>query len=995
MLRKTSILIALSVFAAAMIFVSCGSKNSGASAGKAPDVEVVSVGTGTGTGVEGGSNGGNASGSTDTVIVINTDNGSLPVNGESVIPASYNIPGAVIVTDEHGTVIVPSIDTSGNISITPADGSASGTYTVVITADGREYVLIIAVDATGTAVVTTSISYPSGSHMVLDIDAGKVKTDIDGNGTVDDFLTLSSISGSNTGYSLDSSIRSFTVKDSSGNTITAVIDSVTGDLITSGNGSSAYIITIVKTDGKIVTIYTDSTGKITSIPVDGMSHVLIPVQNGTAVIVPPTTISGVNISALIPVSASTASGIWSQLSSITGINAFTGENYSQGIVVKIDPLTGSIVTPGLIFAETKVVINETTSSSTATYTILINADGKITSYIKVELKNDGTSISTIILFDENGNIKVYEEKVIKPNGETTTTTVIVNANGTVTVTVINVGVMLRVQSGSISSNGFVLDLTEKPSGLWTLKNGVEIISGMAADGSIPVNSLKITIDPVTGYLLLNGDGTIVPAGPYEIKVRINGSIYIIKSDENGNIETILPGNILLQTAQGFITYNDRDVLKIAEKINNVWSISSQIGSLTAVDSDGNAVNLSIDPYKGNIVTTGIITGPVTITFIYTDAKGNGITYTLVVINGSIYSYTAEITNASPDFDFSTVTNIKVFLNVVDKISGLPLKQASINLASATAANSWVGFTDDSGISVFTATVASASQTTNIAVTHSGYIRIESPITGIGKLIEIGKKIAMTPEEVVTTPVDSDGDGVADVDDEYPGDATGAKKIVGAYTFGFEDQYTFDKVTFNSLVNGMPSGNDADFNDLVVRLSIEEKIDSQNRITKITLKAKTLAAFSGNNNSFGIYVNGIKYIMILKSQVTKNPLVLAAETTLEIPFADGIARNTIGAMPFDPFMVPNGGGTTGINGPNEVHLASVNTTYTGVRKGNGYIKTSATSCVAINGFVWALIIPENWQWPAEGRCIAIAYPTFVNWCNTDGASDYDWFNNFKP
>ncbi len=992
MLRKTSILIALSFFAASLFFVSCGSKSSSSvSEVKAPDVEVVTGGTATGgnsgTGTE------STSGST-SLVVIKTKDGSLPVNGESLSPASYGDPAAIVIKDEHGTVITPLIDSTGNITITPADGSAEGTYTVVITTDGREYTLIIAVDASGTAVVNTAISYPAGSHMVLDIDGGKVKKDLDGNGSLDDFLTLSSVNGSNAGYTRDPSISSFTVNDADGKIVTASIDPVTGDLIASGNGSASYIITVVKTDGTIVTIYTDSTGKITSIPLDGMSHVLIPVQNGTAVIVAPTKISGVNISALIPVSVSTVSGIWNQLTTITGITAFTGDKYSQGITVKIDPLTGSIITPGLIFADTKVVINETTSNSTAVYTILIDAAGKITSYIKVENKSDGTSITTIILFDENGDIKLFEEKVIKPNGETTTTTVVVNADGTATVTVVNVGVMLRVQSGSVSSNGFVLALTDKTSGLWTLKNGVEIISGMAADGSISINALKISIDPVTGYLLIYGDGTTIPAGPYEIKVRINGSIYIIKSDENGNIETILPGNILLQTSQGFMTYSDRDVLKIAEKINNVWSISSRITSLSAVDSSGNAVNLSIDPFKGNIVTTDVITGPVTITFIYTDAKGNKITYTVVVINGSIYSYTAEITDASPDFDFSTVTNIKVFLNVVNAETGQAIKQASISISNA-ASESWMGYTNDLGVSVFTATVAAASQTTNIAVTHAGYVDVQSPITGIGKLIEIGKKIAMTPEVIVIPPVDSDGDGVADVDDEYPGDATGAKKIAGAYTFGFEDQYTFDKVTFNTLVNGMPSGNDADFNDLVVRLSIEEKIDSQNRITKITLKAKTLAALSGNNNSFGIYVNGKKEIMILKSQVSKNPLVLADETTLEIPFTGGIARNLIGAMPYDPFMVPNGGGNTGIDGPNEVHLASVNTIYTGVRKGNGYIKTSDTTCAPINGFVWALIIPENWQWPAEGRCIAIAYPTFVNWCNTDGVSDYNWFNNFKP
>jgi LruC domain-containing protein len=100
------------------------------------------------------------------------------------------------------------------------------------------------------------------------------------------------------------------------------------------------------------------------------------------------------------------------------------------------------------------------------------------------------------------------------------------------------------------------------------------------------------------------------------------------------------------------------------------------------------------------------------------------------------------------------------------------------------------------------------------------------------------------------------------------------------------------------------------------------------------------------------------------------------------------------MPFDPFMVPDGGnlGTsiTG-NGKNEVHLASVNTTYKGVLTGDGYVKTSSTTSTKVTGFVWVLIIPDGWQWPIEGISIGIAYPQFINWCNSGGTTNTDWYN----
>jgi hypothetical protein len=817
MLKKTSAILFLSFIAASLLLVSCGG-NSGGSSGAVPEVVV-----------DPGSNpvDGNPAAGT---VVINPEGGNLDINGESISLSDYPAV-TVTATDGTGNCIV-TVSDDGIISIKPADGSVEGTYTVTINTGDREYVIIIEVNANGDPVVTTCISYPSGSSMILDLNDGTFVNTLNGNTvtvTDDGFIS---------GYTLAADII---VTGPGGSAVSVTVDPLTGDIIASGDISGPYTIVITTSDGSVITLTTDNNGKITAV-----------------------------------------------------------------------------------------------------------------------IENNSTLI-------------------------------------------------LNLNNGAVSSSGYNISLTSASGdGAWSLADGVQVLSVTAAGGAIQqIDTARIWINQINGDIMIAGsNGLEPPVGPYEIKVSAGNSVYVIKTDTNGQVVSILPGNVLLQLSQGVITYSGNNVLAIANNSNG-WILSGAITGLAAVDASGRGLNISIDPVSGNLVTDANVTGTVTITFVYTDSQGNGITYTITVINGSVNSYIAEITNPSSDFDFSTVTNIKVFLNVVDGTTGLPVKQASISLANATS-ESWKGFTDDLGISIFTATVASASQTTSIAVIHAGYDNVESPITGIGKLIEIGRKIAMTPKTGVVVPVDSDGDGVADEDDAYPGDATGAKKLTGAYTFGFEDQYDPAKVNFNTLVWKpllgvyMPSGNDADFNDLVVRLSIEEKIDSQNRITAITLKAKTMAALSGANNSFGIYVNGKKYIMIVKSQVSKNPLVLADEETLVIPFAGGIARSTIGAMPYDPFMVPNGGNSLDIfNEPSEVHLASVSTTYDGVRKGNGYLKTGDKSYVAVTGFVWALMVPENWQWPTEGTCIAIAYPGntlsnpptpgFVNWCNTDGVQDYNWYD----
>jgi len=587
----------------------------------------------------------------------------------------------------------------------------------------------------------------------------------------------------------------------------------------------------------------------------------------------------------------------------------------------------------------------------------------------------------------------YTIVITTPDGSVIT--VITDNNGKITaITVNNATLILDLDNGSVGASNYNFSLTASSSdGQWSLGENVEILSITAAGGALTtIDISRVWINQSTGDIMIGGsNGAIAPVGPYEIKVSIENHVYIIKTDATGQIVSIIPGNVLLELTQGILTYSGNNVLTIANN-NNGWALASDtISQLSAVDASGNSIAITIDPDSGNFVTDQNITGIVTITFIYTDSQDNGITYTITVLNGSVHSYIAEITDPSSDFDFSTVTNIKVFLNVVDGTTGSPVKQASINLANAQADQNWKGFTNDLGVSIFTATVTTASQTTSVAVTHGGYETVISPIDGIGKLIEIGKKIAMTPITVVDPPVDTDGDGVSDEDDDYPNDSNGAKKISGSYTLAFEDQYTYNSSEFNTSTS---SGNDADFNDLIIRLTIEEKIDSQNKVREIKVIAKPIAALSGNSNSFGIYVKGIRYIMIIDSKGD------SSEQTLVVSFDEGIDRNLIGPMPYDPFMVPNGF-NVGTDGPNEVHLASVSTTYGGVRTGNGLIKTGVEHhwfwgdkdiYADINGFVWALMLPENWQWPKEGTSIGIAYPDFIDWCNSDGKEKMNWYNS---
>lgn len=626
-------------------------------------------------------------------------------------------------------------------------------------------------------------------------------------------------------------------------------------------------------------------------------------------------------------------GVWSLDPSIHSITVVDGDK--KNISVTIDPVTGDVIAQG---------------TTNAPYTIVIETDNRT---ITVTTDKDGK----VIKIEESGK-----------------------------------SMILDLDGGSVDASAITLDLTKSSGGSYSLADGVSIISVKAGNGAIDVSTGLVIVDKTTGDIYIKADGDRnIPAGPFEIKVSVDGETYVIKTDATGKVTSINPGSVVLELSNGKIMFNDIAKLEFATSGTfGGWSISSGITNLSATDETGKTVSLSVDSSTGNIVTASSFTDPVTIIFNRTDSDGNVIKYTIVVVNGSVSSYIAEITNPSSKFDFSTVTNVSISLKVVDGKSGLPVGQASISMLNGST-DSWKGFTDDSGLSLFSATVDSANKTTKVTVSKSGYQNAESPIDGIGTLIEFCKRIALTPVEKVTI-VDTDGDGVADADDDFPNDPTLSKSITKSFTLAFEDNYAFGNKTFDT-------GNDADFNDVVVRLTLTEKIDSQNKVRKLDVTAKVLASYSGANSAFGIYINGIgRKILFEKARLEDvwfTQCTKFADVTEHYEFANGISRSDLGAMPYDPFLIPG-------NRPlyynrsvkkyvyDEVHLASVNTTYGGVRSGSGTIATVAGN-VSINNFVWALCLPDGWKWPYESTCIGIAYPNFVNWCNSAGTADTDWYN----
>ena len=667
----------------------------------------------------------------------------------------------------------------------------------------------------------------------------------------------------------------------------------------------------------------------------------------------------------------------------------TGETDCEVIITVIDGIptvTSAVTMP----ADHAMVLNmnEGTIILPNGETLTITSDSILGGFdydseiANITVLNENNTAIDVLVYETTGDLVTAGEgsgpyTIIITTSDGSVIRITTDDNGTITaITEQNSSLLLNLNDGSLTWEDTTLTITDQgPDGIWTLPANVEILSATAADGTITIDTDNIWINRTNGDIMLTGIDPSTPmAGPYEIKISIDGQTYIIQADAAGNIIGILPGNTLLALSEGFITYCGNNILSIAQQAGGNWSISDAMSDLSATDANGNAIDIQISSVNGNIVTANSFTDPVTIIFNYTDSNGNVITYTLIVANGSLISYQAMITEPGPDFDFSTVTQIKVTLKAVDEKSGLPVGQASINFVNKNSTHTWEGFTNNDGLSVFEATVETANKTARVMVNHSAYETIDCEITGIGKLIEFGRKISMKAIEDAPV-VDTDGDGVPDEDDDFPTDPNAAKEITGVYTLAFEDRY--------------PSKGDADFNDLVVKLTITEKIDSKNRLRQINLATRLLASGAGYSNQFAITINNKQYILIsdpkadtiytLGSHSNARRGTAYHECTElvhdPILFEGGVDRNSIAPMPYDPYILCNG------NESKQSHLPFVETGFTG-------------NVIDSDGFPWAILVPSDWAWPYEssGSTIFRAYPEFDDWYLNDGEISPDWYLN---
>jgi len=274
--------------------------------------------------------------------------------------------------------------------------------------------------------------------------------------------------------------------------------------------------------------------------------------------------------------------------------------------------------------------------------------------------------------------------------------------------------------------------------------------------------------------------------------------------------------------------------------------------------------------------------------------------------------------------------------------------------------------------------------------------------------------------------DTDGDGIADNDDEYPADPTKAFNnyfpVSGYGSLAFEDMW--------------PIQGDYDFNDLVVDYQFQTVTNASNKIVETNSSFAIRAFGAGMHNGFGFQLpnnnlNG--NIVASGSQINYNYVILNADgteqgqakptmivfddayNTLEYP-GSGIGVNTtpgvayvepdtinilmtytpntytledLNMSAFNPFMMANMERGKEIHLPDYPPTSLADESYFGSEADDSnpdqgrYYKTD-------ENFPWALNIYENFSYANEKTDILDAYNHFADWATSSGNSFSDWY-----
>ena len=290
-------------------------------------------------------------------------------------------------------------------------------------------------------------------------------------------------------------------------------------------------------------------------------------------------------------------------------------------------------------------------------------------------------------------------------------------------------------------------------------------------------------------------------------------------------------------------------------------------------------------------------------------------------------------------------------------------------------------------------------------------------------VDIGGKVeakakASSPE---MPEIDNDGDGVIDEDDTYPNDE------YRAYDVFYPSEDTYGTLAYEDL---WPALGDYDFNDLVVKYNFKEVHNAYNEVVDIIGSLKLVAIGASKQNGFfiqlpffvedvtlvesniegaAISMEIISYdeLAILQVFNNSNDVIqlngdfmntVEAEQTypeVEMTFTINVSNSDeisdlLFTAPYNPYITIDHDITREVHLPGLPPTMSADTSIFGSADDatdidNGYYYKTA------EGIPWALNVSTSIAHSIEHADIIKAYPNFIQWVQSNGTNNLDWFN----
>ena len=268
---------------------------------------------------------------------------------------------------------------------------------------------------------------------------------------------------------------------------------------------------------------------------------------------------------------------------------------------------------------------------------------------------------------------------------------------------------------------------------------------------------------------------------------------------------------------------------------------------------------------------------------------------------------------------------------------------------------------------------------------------------------------------LSSPTDTDGDGVLNTVDEFDDDPT------KAYTTYFPSANTNGTLAFE---DNWPQKGDYDMNDLVLNYRYKYINNAENKVVEMEANLRAEVAFADFKNGFGIqlpvaesniasvtgqkltegYVslnsNGTesgqdasKAVIIAfdnHNSLIQNEVTVIDSVLLKISFKTPVSSTLLSNAPYNPFLICNR--QRGI----EIHLPGNLPTQKpdqSVLTGQHDLSSSTTlSYLANDNSPWGLSFFETFNYPKPRVPITEAYLHFAEWAASGGGLYPDWYKN---